>query len=206
MRVHTEVIMVDDYPTGSAGHPTEKIATKHLKKEGWQTIPFFEIRKMNDLFVVLENINHVCGADNKINNLLNTAKKIEDKCKQIRGQKFSCSDLTQQLRGYYRRGLPDLFIWRPPGEYRWVEVKSKGDNIQQSQLEWANKFNFDFHVLFVFPKVTLEQEHIDTLLKEVDDSFNERKQDYIDNPPQKPQHYIPTDEEMRAVALEKPLI
>ena len=43
--------------------------------------------------------------------------------------------------GQFLRGFPDLFVWRDPVEYSFIEVKSLNDKLSAHQLEWINTFN-----------------------------------------------------------------
>jgi hypothetical protein len=42
---------------------------------------------------------------------------------------------------YSPRGAPDLFLWkRHTNSWAWIEVKSVGDNLQQTQWAWLEGF------------------------------------------------------------------
>lgn len=51
----------------------------------------------------------------------------------------------------YGAGVPDLFLWTPEGEHRFVEVKASEDSLNSNQKEWADKYDWNFVIAQLAP-------------------------------------------------------
>lgn len=82
-------------------------------------------------------------------------------------------DAEKDITDIFRPGVPDFLAFSDTGEYRFVEVKTQGDGLRSSQLEWLRDFSgIDAEIWFTNPQEVekkLDTENIDAY------SFQDRK-------------------------------
>ena len=50
-------------------------------------------------------------------------------------------DAEKDITDIFRPGVPDFLAFDDTGEYRFIEVKTKGDGLRSTQLEWLRDFS-----------------------------------------------------------------
>ena len=48
--------------------------------------------------------------------------------------------------GLYGSGVPDFFLWKSTGEYRFVDIKASEGSLNENQREWAETYDWDLFV------------------------------------------------------------
>ena len=48
--------------------------------------------------------------------------------------------------GLFGLGVPDLFLWKPDGKHRFVEIKASEASLNENQREWAETYDWEFYI------------------------------------------------------------
>ena len=55
-------------------------------------------------------------------------------------------EATGVNEGLFGSGVPDFFLWKSNGEYRFVEIKASEGALNDNQLKWAESYDWNFYI------------------------------------------------------------